>query len=790
MQKKTKTIFYLLAALLFSNKICAQLPNCSHRIAYILTDEGSIYNYDVDQLVVAGINPVLNTIHLPPDSYGLAVSTNLNAAAPAVTFYTAAPSNGFFRFFYYDGSTWVNTNHIAGGGSNFGAGGGYIFDLTGDEVWRYDGTGNATLLVNIGSQPRVYDLSVDCSGNFYVLNALSPQSLKKYNSSGILINSYSVSGFTYDSSIPSLAGLVVFGNDVYYDSPNFTHGTFNGDTVNFTEGPLLPLPASIYDMANCQGIPTPTQVFVTVCSNQLPYNWNGNNYAAAGIYLITLPASTGCDSLVTLNLSAGTITGTPQNVSVCQNQLPYTWNGNSYPTTGTYTVTLISSGGCDSIATLNLIMATTITGIPQYINVCQNQLPYVWNGNNYNTVGTYSITLMSSGGCDSIATLDLSIATTITGIPQYINVCQNQLPYVWNGNNYTTVGTYSITLTSSGGCDSIATLHLGLANLITGMPQNVSVCQNQLPYVWNGNNYSTAGNYTATLTAGNGCDSIATLNLGIKPVTTGFPQNMSVCENQLPYSWNGNDYNTAGNYTATLTGSNGCDSIATLNLYIKQNSSTIIDTSICPDQLPYYWNGNQYTMAGTEQAIFTAANGCDSIVTVNLSLYPSAIAFAGNDDSAEYNVPYQLSGSGGTAYEWSPAAVLNNAHIANPLAIINSNTTFYLNIKDNNGCIGYDTVNIKMPSRYPVFVPSAFSPNGDILNDVFRPILIDIKQLNYFRIYNRYGQMVFQANDISTGWDGTYKGAKQDIGTYTWILEAVDIKGKVWKQQGTVVLLR
>src|SRR5258706_185935 len=91
--------------------------------------------------------------------------------------------------------------------------------------------------------------------------------------------------------------------------------------------------------------------------------------------------------------------------------------------------------------------------------ICTNQLPYSWNGNTYNAAGTYSDTLTSAAGCDSIATLILKVNavlrdTTLT------TICTNQLPHTWNGNTYNAAGTYSDTLTSAAGCDSIAILIL------------------------------------------------------------------------------------------------------------------------------------------------------------------------------------------------------------------------------------------------------------------------------------------------------------------------------------------
>src|SRR5205085_9054137 len=136
---------------------------------------------------------------------------------------------------------------------------------------------------------------------------------------------------------------------------------------------------------------------ITICNNQLPYSWNGNSYPAAGTYSITLTSSAGCDSIATLNLTSNAVVTSTTDITICTNQLPYSWNGNSYPVAGTYAVTLTTSAGCDSIATLNLTANAAVTSTTD-ITICNNQLPYSWNGNSYPTAGTYAVTLTSSAG--------------------------------------------------------------------------------------------------------------------------------------------------------------------------------------------------------------------------------------------------------------------------------------------------------------------------------------------------------------------------------------------------------
>src|SRR6185369_8514169 len=241
-----------------------------------------------------------------------------------------------------------------------------------------------------------------------------------------------------------------------------------------------------------------------------------------------------------------------------------------------------NAAGCDSVATLNLSINSITTSTTDVI-ICPSQVPYSWNGTDYNTAGTYTFTTTNAAGCDSVATLNLSI-NSITSSTTDVTVCPSQLPYSWNGTDYNTAGTYTFTTTNAAGCDSIATLNLSI-NTITTSISDVTVCPNQLPYSWNGIDYNTAGTYTFTTTNAAGCDSIATLNLSINEISTSTTD-VTVCPSQLPYNWNGTDYNTTGTYTFTTTNAAGCDSVATLNLSINATTTSTTDVTVCPSQLP------------------------------------------------------------------------------------------------------------------------------------------------------------------------------------------------------------
>src|SRR5678816_2704647 len=199
---------------------------------------------------------------------------------------------------------------------------------------------------------------------------------------------------------------------------------------------------------------------VTICPAQLPYNWNGTDYTIAGTYTFTTTNSAGCDSVATLNLSVNSTTTSITDVTICPAQLPYDWNGTDYTAAGTYTFRTTNSAGCDSVATLNLIVNSTTTSTTD-VAICPNQLPYHWNGTDYTAPGTYTFTTTNAAGCDSVATLNLAVNSTTTSITD-VTICPNQLPYNWNGTDYTIAGTYTFTTTNSGGCDSVATLNLAV----------------------------------------------------------------------------------------------------------------------------------------------------------------------------------------------------------------------------------------------------------------------------------------------------------------------------------------
>jgi gliding motility-associated-like protein len=124
-------------------------------------------------------------------------------------------------------------------------------------------------------------------------------------------------------------------------------------------------------------------------------------------------------------------------------------------------------------------------------------------------------------------------------------------------------------------------------------------------------------------------------------------------------------------------------------------------------------------------------------------------------------------------------------------------TEYLINITRDNGCITVDTVLVKIVTVVPttivksdLFVPKAWTPNNDGHNDKLFPITVNIRELKYFRVFNRWGQLVFETNIIGQGWNGILQSKPAAMDVYTWTVEAIGVDGKYIKKSGNSVLIR
>ncbi len=183
--------------------------------------------------------------------------------------------------------------------------------------------------------------------------------------------------------------------------------------------------------------------------------------------------------------------------------------------------------------------------------------------------------------------------------------------------------------------------------------------------------------------------------------------------------------------------------------------------------------------------------GSDTII---VTVTPPVNAFAGNDTVVIANQPLQLNASGGSSYAWTPASGMSDPSIANPVVILSAaydSITYKVRVGAAGGCFAEDELKVKVFKTGPdIFIPTAFTPNSDGKNDILKPVPVGIKAFDYFRIYNRWGQMVYSTSTPGSGWDGTAGGKEQATGTYVFIAQATDYLGKPIFKKGTIVLIR
>ena len=350
-----------------------------------------------------------------------------------------------------------------------------------------------------------------------------------------------------------------------------------------------------------------TNISQTVCQGTC-VSIGSQQYCSEGTHTILLTAYNGIDSLVILDLTVNSSSSISQYITICQGE-SISIGTNTYNSTGTYTNVLTNIYSCDSIITTHLLVNPTHL-INQSFTICQGQSIPV-GINNYSTTGIYTDTLMNIYSCDSIVITDLLVNPTHL-INQNFTICQGQSIPV-GMNNYNTTGIYTDTLLNIYGCDSIVITDL-LVNPTHLITQNFTICQGQsIPVGMN--NYNMTGIYTDTLMNIFGCDSIVITDLTVLQPTS-ETLNEVICQGQS-YTLLGQNYTTNGTFIDTTIAANGCDSIITLNLIVNNVDSTFVNDTICAGTT-YDFDGTMISTSGIYQNVYTNVNGCDSTVILDL----------------------------------------------------------------------------------------------------------------------------------------------------------------------------
>lgn len=268
------------------------------------------------------------------------------------------------------------------------------------------------------------------------------------------------------------------------------------------------------------------------------------------------------------------------------------------------------------------------------------------------------------------------------------------------------------------------------------------------------------------------------------------------------YTWpaTGQTYTQSGTYTKSLIGACGCDSTITLNLTIQDAITVSISDTICEGQSYTLPDGLEVSTGGTYTSILNTAQNCDSIITIQL------VEIQAPTSAEVYIVPDPAVTVEGAAillnvvsnqtpplrYEWSPADGLSCNDCPAPEFNGVRSSTYQVTITDANGCTAIASTNVEVLENYPIYIPNAFSPNGDNINDVWE-ILGNKAAIERWeiQIFDRWGEMVYKSKSLDFQWNGVFRGKPVHNGVYTYVLKIVgnnQSSSKVFS--GTITVLK
>jgi Laminin B (Domain IV) len=394
--------------------------------------------------------------------------------------------------------------------------------------------------------------------------------------------------------------VVNVGNKTYTQSGVFrdTLKSFtNCDSIITTNLTVIPPLSNSRTLSICQGD------FIEM---------GAKRYTQTGIFKDTLNAVSGCDSIVTLNLTVSPVYSKTQSYAVCEGGFVKV-GGKTYNQTGIFADTFKTVNGCDSILITNLTVNKAYKNT-QILNICNGDFIKVGT-KNYSKTGIFTDTLKTLAGCDSIVITNLTVKSFIS-ISQNLDICQGDFIKIGT-KTYNQTGIFKDTLKSISGCDSVVTTILRV-NTRYNRTQTVTICPTS-SYTINFNTYTKAGTYIDTLFTAKHCDSVVTTILSLQNIVTST-QNLSFCiGNSIKVG--ARIYTQTGNYIDTIRNASGCDSIVFTNLTVNIPTARILTAKICQGE-SFKVGTKTYTQSGTYTDVLTNANNCDSVVTTKLTVIP------------------------------------------------------------------------------------------------------------------------------------------------------------------------
>lgn len=644
-------------------------------------------------------------------------------------------------------------------------------------------------------------------------------------------------------TVPSVTGITGNAQATATSCPGLNNGTIRITPTSGTGPYQYSLNGGAYQLSNTfSGLAPGTYNLSFKDANGCIGTTSATVVAGSSLQSTITPTHPPC-----AGVNNGSITITPSSGTA---PYQYSLNGGAFQLSNTfsglapgpYSIDFTDALGCTGTAATNLVGATPIVGAPLPIMPLCNAgtdgsiimsasggvAPYQYSidaGITYQAVasftnlaaGSYTIRIKDFNGCfidvpvvltePSLLTMSASglpstcngtdgtiTITAAGGTPSYLYSIDNGASYVGSNIFAVAPGLYNnILVKDNNGCTQTTSINVMMVdNMYLNAGADTNVCIGSAVTLQPRTNTETSiFTWTPTNTLSNGTikNPIATptdtttyyldaswglcsrkdtiiVNVLHKPVAHAGNDTM-ICF-QTTVLLNGTATNTSGPVTYAWTPASMVVNGAVANTIGRPDSTQLFTVTVKDNY------GCNFTVSDDKLVI----------------MQPPVPAYAGNDTNAVYGVPHQLFSSGGVSYLWSPASPLNNPFAQNPLATLTNDTYFNVQVTDIAGCIGNDGVFIRVYNGPTYYLPNAFSPNGDGLNDIFRPTPVGIKSTEYFRVYNRYGQLIFETTQWLKGWDGTFMGKKQPVDAYVWMIKGLSRDGKIVEMKGQVLIVQ
>ncbi len=544
-----------------------------------------------------------------------------------------------------------------------------------------------------------------------------------------------------------------------------------------------------------------------------------------GVYNELFTTMYGCDSIVTLTLTALDTFFFLQNTIVCSGEEV---NGISLFSDTTFVFEEQSLNGCDSTVVLQVAVLDSFL-VQQSTAVCQGEMVFGIPVFSDTTILESNLTVF---GCDSTIIWSVEVLAT-PFVSLNTDLCEGEL---FNGVPIFSDTLWVENLQSSLGCDSTVHHHITV-NPVYDEMMEVTLC---LGDVFNGIPVSMDTVFVFSNTSVFGCDSISTVNIIVEDLSAfAVTGDTAICEGEITtlsagdfntYQWSTGEMspsievNAPGNYAVTVTSENDCDAVDFVEVILQEISASFLESDpMCFDvangsievfdltgapPFNFILNGVstqsdsifENLPSGDYALNVMDANGCtlnQMIVLQNppeidLNLEPElTIGLGGSVQlAATSNVSIN-------SWLWLPEAGLSCTDCEQPFATPSETTTYTLLVTDANGCTATAQVTIFVKAEQRVYVPNAFSPNSDGLNDFFTIYTgPGVTNIIRFEIFDRWGEHLFSVpansapNDPFLRWDGKFRGKKMQPAVYVWFAEIEFVDGNIQLQKGEVILMK